>query len=168
MPLTRFLLAALALPCALAALAAPARAEAGWGFDRVDIVSEDPGTWLNYELPVAGTYPTRAALRFVTQIRPVWTTPIEGLTFGTSIQSQSLSYERPLPFLPQLHWNVTLQTRLLLPRGVNAGLAWRWKWFRIGAGVSASTAASWSAIDYRAWNVLPVLGIGVGRDVSGE
>ena len=40
--------------------------------DRVDLLSENPGTWIHYEALTFGTYSTRPILRFVTQVQPVW------------------------------------------------------------------------------------------------
>lgn len=146
-------------------LSLPAQA-AGFGFDRVDLVSEDTGLWLNHEVPSAGAYPTRAALRFVTQVKVVFDLPgLEGLQAGASLSSQSVSLERPLDlgFLPKgFYWHAGLQTRLLMPRGVFGGLAYRWKWFRVGAGVSALSGASWATPTWSSWTVVPTLGLGVG------
>lgn len=150
----------------LAALfALPAQAD-DFGFDRVDLISEDTGLWLNHELTSAGAYPTRAALRFVTQVKVVFRLPgLEGLRAGASLSSQSVSLERPieLGFVPDgFYWHAGLQTRLLMPRGVFGGVAYRWKRLRIGAGVSALSGASWATPTWASWTVVPTLGLGVG------
>ncbi len=132
------------------------------GFDRVDLISEDPGTWINYEVSTFGTYPTRPILRFVTQVKPVWTTPWEGITVGTSIESQSVVYEAPLLADQGISWSAGLQTKLLMPRGVTAGLAWRGGNFRVGLGVSAVSESTWARPGFRSWTILPTLGVGIG------
>lgn len=135
--------------------------------ERVDIVSEDPGTWVNYELPMAGVSPITAGVRFLEQVKVVWTTPVPGLAVGTSYASQSVVYERLLLPRQGISWDVGLQTKLLLPRGVFGGLAWRWWRLRLGLGVSLTSSASWAHLDWTHWMVVPTLGLGVGREVEG-
>jgi len=131
-------------------------------FDRVDLVSEDPGTWVNYDVPLAATYALPATVRFVEQIKPVVALPWQGWYAGASLASQSLAYERPL--LPQanLYWSAGLHTRLLLPRGIHGGLAWRQGMVRLAMGVSVTSESSWARPSWRQWFVLPTIGIGVG------
>ena len=132
-------------------------------FERVDLISEDPGTWIHYEAPTYGTYSMRPILRFVSQVKPVWSTPWEGVTVGTSLASQSVVYEAPLLPDAGLSWSAGVQTVLLMPRGVTAGVAWNWRFLRVGAGVSAVSAATWARPGGLAqWTVLPTLGLGVG------
>lgn len=128
--------------------------------DRVDLVSEDPGTWVNYDLPVVGANSTATVLRFVEQLKLVWRTPVERLFVGTSIASQSLVYEHPL-LEKSLFLSAGLQTKLLLPRGITAGLAWRAGYVRLGAGVSVLSSASWSNLNWTRWSVLPTVGVGI-------
>lgn len=139
-----------------AALAAPVE------FDRVDLISEDPGTFVNYELWGAPTYPTKAAIRFVTQVKPVVSIPrVPGLTVGVSLSSQSVVYERP--FGPEgLHWTAGIQTALLMPRGALGGLAYRTGRWRFGVSASALSGSTWARPSYGQWTVLPTVGIGVG------
>jgi hypothetical protein len=132
-------------------------------FDRVDLLSEDPGTWIHYDVPGGSNYPTRPAMRFLTQIKPVFELPVEGLYLGASLSSQSLVYERPLLSEWNLYWSAGVQTRLLLPRGVMAGVAWRFWRLRVGLGLSAVSEARWSNPSWRSWAVLPTLGLGIGR-----
>jgi hypothetical protein len=128
--------------------------------ERVDVISEDPGLWLSNEAPRLLVDPVTPAIRFVMQVKPVWSTPVRGLSFGVSIASQSLVYEYPLLESARLSLSVGLQTRLLLPRGALVGLAWRVGPVRIGAGLSVFSEASWANISYRTWTVLPTLGLG--------
>ena len=132
-------------------------------FDRVDLISEDPGSFVNYELAAAPTYPTKAAIRFVTQVKPVFEIPrVEGLTVGVSISSQSVVYERPL-LVDGLHWTAGVQTALLMPRGALGGVAYRAGRWRFGVSVSALSGSTWARPSYGQWTVLPTVGVGVGR-----
>ena len=132
-------------------------------FDRVDVLSEDPGLWLNHDLPLASVYWPRTGYRLLEQVKPVWRiAAVEGLHVGVSLRSQSLVYERSLGLGHGLFWTVGLQTSLLLPRGALAGLAWRRGRFRVGVGVSLLSAASWRRPDWTDGWLLPTLGLGVG------
>lgn len=133
------------------------------GFDRVDLISEDTGTFLHYEAPMAATRADITAVRFLEQVKPVFSTPVKNLFFGVSIASQSLVYEYPLLQQHGLFATAGLQTRLLLPRGALAGVAWRWKWLRVGVSLSALSQASWARPNWQQWDFLPSLGLGVGR-----
>lgn len=144
--------------------ASPARAIGfGFGFDRVDVVSEDPGHWLNYDLPTVSSYPLRPAFRFIEQIKLVLTTPADDLYVGMSLASQSAVLERGVPGVPGLHWTVGLQTRAFLPRGIFGGLAYRTGRLRFGLGISAASAAAWSNLSWASWALLPTIGVGIGR-----
>lgn len=136
-------------------------------FDRVDLISEDPGTWLNDDLPMVKVNGIATALRFVTQIKTVIQLPVENLYLGLSLQSQSLAYEAPLVKGGAFFWSVALQTRYLMPTGAFAGLAWRCSRIRLAAGVSAASSASWARPNWSHWSVVPTLGIGVGRAFEG-
>ena len=144
-------------------LSAMALAASPVKLDRVDLIAEDPGTFLNYELPAAGTYPTKAAVRFVTQVKPVLEMPsLPGWHLGLSIASQSLVYEKPLS-VPNLYFSGGIQSSLFLPRGVLAGVAYRPGRWRIGLSCSAVSGATWTRFGgYGQWTVLPALGVGVG------
>lgn len=132
------------------------------GLERVDVLSEDPGLWLHYEAGRLGVDPLTPTLRFLAQVKPVWSLPVKGLSVGTSLASQSLVYEHPLVESARLSLSVGVQTRLLLPRGVLVGLAWRAGPLRLGVSLSAFSEASWARVDYRYWTVLPTVGVGFG------
>jgi hypothetical protein len=140
-----------------AALAAPI------GFDRVDILAADPGTFLAWDLPDVAAEPRLAAVRFLLQVEPVWRMPIPGLYVGTSLASQSLVWETPLAERPRLIFSAGLQTRLLLPAGLTTQLAWRAGPVRVGLGANLLSAATWSHPSWSRWRVLPGLSVGVGR-----
>ena len=144
---------------------------AGFGFDRVDLLSEDPGTFLHYDAPMAGQNLQAFGMRFIEQVKVVARLPLPSLSAGgrwyagASVQSQSLSYEHPLLKDSGLYATGALQTRLLLPRGVTAGLAFRTGVLRVGVSVSAFSQASWARPNWQQWSVLPTLGVGLGAPV---
>jgi hypothetical protein len=156
------------LIAALTLAAATAQAQPGFGFDRVDIVSEDPGVWLHYDAPMLGMNAATSAVRLIEQLKPVWTLPVKGLYLGTSISSQSLVYEHAL--LPKHGLFVTggLQTRLLMPRGALAGVAWRFGRFRVGVSLSALSTSSWARPNWSTWSFLPTFGLGIGSAYQPE
>lgn len=128
-------------------------------FDRLDLLSEERGMWLNYEVAGLTTYPTRAAVRWINQVKGVWHGPWPRSYIGISIASQSLVWEHPLP-VSHLMLSTGLQSQMLLPNGITVGLAWRHKRLRIGFGISATSEATWSRIAYQYWSVLPTVGLG--------
>lgn len=134
-----------------------------WAWDRVDLLSEDPGYWFNYELPAATAYPTRALIRLVEQVKVVFDTPVTGLSVGASLQSQSIWYEQPLLRMPSVTVGGGLFSSLLLPRGVVVDAAWRRGPLRLAVGISADSQASWAHLDYSYWMVMPTFGVGIGR-----
>lgn len=158
MPLTFSLVAT-----GLALTAAPLR------LDRVDILSEDAGTFLHYDLPLARAYFPTTGVRFLEQVKVVFALPVTGLYAGASIASQGVSYEGMLWRTQEgrgLVWNASVHTRLLMPYGAHAGLAWRFGIMRVGAGASVSTEATWARPSWTQWRVLPVLAVGIGPNVA--
>lgn len=144
-----------------AALAGTPEAERpGFGYDRVDVLSEAPATFLNYDLPLFLTDPAVKTIRFLEQVTVHLRLPLRGLYAGVSIGTQSLSYE--LPVAGGLHATAALQTRLLFPSGANLGLAWRTGIFRLGVSVSLTTSGSWASPSTFAPAFLPALGFGIG------
>jgi hypothetical protein len=148
----------------LALAAAPVR------FDRVDVLSEDGGTFLNYDLPLSSVYySSQVGARFLEQVKAVITLPVTGLYAGASVASQSLAYEGMLWRTWDgrgLVWTTSLHTRLLLPYGAHVGVAWRFGYVRLGAGASVSTQATWTHREWNQWRVLPVLALGFGPNVA--
>ena len=135
---------------------------------RIDLLAEDPGTWLNDELPAVLAGPARPGLRLLEQVKFVWNTPVPRLTIGTSLASQSVAYDRPLFGLENLTVGLCLYTRLLLPRGVYADLAWHRGPLRLAVGLSALSNASWARPQWDWWRFLPVIGIGIDVGKSGK
>lgn len=138
-----------------------------FAFDRVDLIAEDTGTWINYELPVIGASTTTSAVRFVEQVKVSVSLPVEGLYAGASIQSQSVSYEWLLAPRWGLGLNAGLHTKLLLPRGLFLTGVWRVWRTRVAFGVSVTSATSWARPDWSSWVVLPTVGFGLGREYVG-
>lgn len=151
---------------ALVAAAVLAAEPASVRLERVDVLSEDPGLWLYQEAPRLKVDPLTPTVRFLTQVKLVWSTPVRGLDFGVSVGSQSLVYEYPLVPSANLSLSVGLQTRLLLPRGGTLGVAWRAGPVRLGLSLSVFSEATWSRVDYSQWTVLPTVGLGFGRFAS--
>ncbi len=132
-------------------------------FQRVDLLSEDYGTWINYETPGLLNYPTRGFVRWAGQVKVVLDLPRPNLSLGISMASQSLTYENVLHEPSGFLWHCGLQTQLLVPKALNLGLAWKWDRYRVGLGLSALSGASWSSLSWDSWTVLPTFGFGVGR-----
>ena len=144
----------------IGALSVPAIA--GVQLQRVEILSEDPGTWLHYELPMAASRPSTAAVRLIEQIQPVWQSPWTDIYIGTSLTVQTLQIERPLGD-ESLRWSAGIQTALLCPKGVVGALHWQRKRLHLSAGLSLSSMASWQHRSWNQWTLLPTAGIGISR-----
>ncbi len=138
----------------------PAERTWGFGFDRVDLLSEAPGTFLHYDLPMYGTGALDKTLRLLEQITVVWRLPVQGFHLNLSIGTQSLTYEHPL--VGGLFLTGGLQTRLLFPSGANLGVAYRAGIFRLGLSASMTTSGSWAAPGIFTPQFLPALGLGIG------
>jgi hypothetical protein len=149
----------LALVAALVLAAEPT----GVRWERVDVLSEDPGVWLHHDVWRLRVDRLTPVVRFVSQVKGVWSTPVRGLGFGVSLGSQSLVYEYPLLPRANLALSMGLQTRLLLPHGALVGVAWRAGPVRLGLSLSVFSEATWSRLNYQYWTALPTLGLGFGR-----
>ncbi len=158
MPLTLSLVAT-----SLALTAAPVR------LDRIDIISEDVGTFLHYDLALARAFSPMTGARFLEQVKVVLALPVKGLYAGASIASQGVSYEGALWRAQDgrgLFWVASVHTRLLMPYGAHAGVAWRFGVMRLGVGASVSTESTWARPSWTQWRVLPTLAVGVGPNVA--
>jgi hypothetical protein len=151
---------AAAVPAAPSAPSAAAREWPGFGFDRVDVISET-STWLAYDAVMFRSEIAKPALRFVEQVRVSFRLPWRGFYAGISIAEQDLTYEYSLDFAG-LYLTGGIQTRLLFPSGAHLGVAWRWKMLRVGVSLAAFTSGSWTAPGSFAVLPLPTLGIGIG------
>jgi hypothetical protein len=133
---------------------------AGFGLDRIDVLSEDPGTFLSSDVPKIGRSTTVAGIRFVEQVKPVFTTPVDGLLVGLSLATQSVYYEQPV--WRGLGLTGGVQTRLGLPRGVLMGGYLRTGPLRLGVGANVLSGATWTRPDFTVWRVMPGVGVGIG------
>lgn len=161
-----------ALPLSLLAtllLAAVPAGAAPVRLDRVDLLSEDVPTFLHYDVPMARAYPAATLFRGVSQVKAVLALPVDGLYAGLSLASQSVVLEGPLLRSAEgrgLFWSAGVHTRLLLPAGVQAGLAWRVGPMRLGLSLNVSSDARWARPAWTEWRVLPALGLGFGPNVA--
>ena len=155
---------AAAVPAAPSAPSAAAREWPGFGFDRVDVLSET-STWLAYDALLFRTEIAKPVLRYVEQVKVSLRLPWRGLYVGLSLGGQDLTYEYPVDLAGlRLYLTGGIQTRLLFPSGAHVGVAWRWKMLRIGASVAAFTSGSWTSPGSFAVLPLPTLGIGIGPE----
>ena len=131
--------------------------------ERVDLFSEDPGSFVFHDLPRIGATPRSTAIRWVEQVRFVATMPRHGLVFGASIAAQSVSYRFRLHPSAPVYASAGISTRLFLPRGLLLG-AETWAGpVRLGLGLLVHTDATWKRLDYTHWTAQPGIGIGIGR-----
>jgi hypothetical protein len=150
-------------------LDAPEPRPPSFALERIDLVAADPGTWVNYDLPMAGAAPGAAVLRFVEQVQVVLATPVEHVYLGVSIGSQSMVLEYGPDTLmahpPRALGGVSvyggIQAVTLLPRGAIFGVALSSESLRVSAGASLLSAATWRRPAYLQWNVLPTIGLGL-------
>ena len=159
-PLRPLRLAALALMLSFAPRAEAAKIRLAW----IDLISEDSGTWLNYDLPMLGATPGTTGMRFLYQVQPVIQTPFKNLYLGVSLQSQSIHYERDINVSlgkGELGLWGGLQTRLFMPEGLMTGLRWNTGRLRLAGGVSAVSPSTWRRPAYKVWSVMPTLGLSI-------
>ncbi|MEQ1502481.1 MAG: hypothetical protein ABMB14_09625 [Myxococcota bacterium] len=130
--------------------------------DRVDLLSELPGTWLHDEAPKLPFAPGVAAVRFATQITPV--VSIGAAEVGLSVAAQSVGVRAALD--PDHRWWLTTSvvTRAFLPLGGAVGVSVRPGPVRIGVSAVAIAGATWIRPTWTRWTVWPTIGIGIGRD----
>lgn len=130
------------------------------GLDRVDVLSEDPGSFLDEHVARFGASPTVTSIRFAEQLKVVVRLPWEGVLLGVSAATQSLYVEGRVAGPVGLTGG--LQTRLGLPRGGLVGVHLRQGPVRIGLSANVLSTATWARPDLSGWRVLPGLGIGFG------
>ncbi len=127
---------------------------------RVEIVADDPGTFLIHELPMIGARPGATLLHGLAQVQPVW--KAGPLTVGTSIAAITVQGELPLTTLAdgELAGLAGIQTRLGLPVGTLLGLSWTRDalWLDLAASIRAD--ASWARPEWSTWSALPTIGVG--------
>lgn len=147
------------------ALASPDR-DALAHLERIDLVSEDPGSWLVDEVPRVGVAPRATAMRWLEQVKVSGAIPRASLVIGASLASQSVAVRRPLTHRAPVYGQVGVTSALGLPRGVLAGAeVWRGP-VRLGLGLHLVSRATWDRPVWDSWRVLPGVGIGIGRSPS--
>lgn len=153
----------------LAVFSAGVISQAPIRFDRIDVLNEEAPSFLHYDVTTTGVYPAGTALRFIEQLKVVVTLPVDGLYLGASLRSQSLTYEGAILRTGDgrgLFWSAGLSTRLLMPYGAQAGIAWRFGVMRLGIGVQAASGATWARPAWSEWQVLPTIGLGFGPNLA--
>ena len=103
------------------------------------------------------------AVRFLEQVQPVWRTPWPQLMLGTSLSSQSLTWEQPFTAGSSWGWRGGIQTQTLLPRGLILAGWWRGQHLEVAGGLSLLSGASWRQPDWRHWQAIPTLGLSLVR-----
>lgn len=143
------------IPWLVTASAAPVR------LDRVDLLSETPGTWLATELPRAAAAPGTVAARWVAQVSPV-------VTWGrcelsASLAAQSLGVSLPLDPVRPVSFDAAAVARAGLPIGARVGFGVGIGRVRFGLSAVTLSDATWVRPSWTEWTVFPAVGIGVGR-----
>lgn len=129
------------------------------GLDRVEVVSDTPGTFVLDELPMLRARPGVTGLRALAQIEPVVKFPY-GLTVGASLGNISVGVESPTES-HGLGGLVAVPTRLGLPTGVVVAGCWRSGPVWLDVGLAAQSGATWAAPEWQDLRVRPVLGLGL-------
>lgn len=147
----------------LTALTGPALAAPFVRTERIDVLSEDPGTFVFDDLPRAAYTPRSTVLRWLEQVRFVATVPRYSLVLGASVASQSISYRFQVHPKAPVYGSAGIVTKLFLPRGLQLG-AETWAGpVRLGVGLQVHSDATWARPDYTRWHAQPGIGIGIGR-----
>lgn len=128
--------------------------------ERVDALAAGPEGWLWDEAPLAAVRPATAALRLGEQVSVGWRLPVAGLSLGTGLRTQELRYARDFGASPA-GWVVGLPTRLLMPRGLRAGLRLRLGAVHLEAGAVLDTGSTWARPAPGPVRASPTLGVGI-------
>ncbi len=128
--------------------------------DRIEVLANEDGSFVVDQLPTLSTRPGTTAVRFLAQVQPVLALD-NPVRIGLSWSHQVVGYELQLSsnevdritLEPQLH------TRLGLPTGASAELAWDRAPVRVGLGASLSSTATWALPRWTDWRVLPTLSL---------
>jgi len=132
-------------------------------FDRIDLISEDPGRWLLDEAPRMTALPGATGVRWARQIKLSVAIPRASLVLGASLTSQSVSIRRPLTRRAPIYAHGGPTLALGLPRGALVGVeAWRGP-VRFGLGLNVLSSATWARPVYDSWAVVPGIGVGIGQ-----
>jgi hypothetical protein len=136
--------------------------------DRVDLLSEAPGTFLRDEAPRLGALPGPVAVQWLSQVSVVASAGPVDVSASFDAQTVSLVRRASIPVGSRgevpLSGEVGVVARGLLPVGVRMGIGWRPNALRFGVSVVALTDATWRSPAWRHLTLVPSLGVGVGRD----
>ena len=132
-------------------------------FDRIDLLSEDPGRWLLDEAPRTAALPGPTGVRWARQVKLSVSIPRASLVLGASLSSQSVSVRRPLTRRAPIYAHGGVTLALGLPRGALVGVeAWRGP-VRFGLGLNVLSSATWARPVYDSWGLVPGIGVGIGK-----
>jgi len=133
-------------------------ASSGLQLDRVEVIADDPGTYLTDEVPLLAARPGGTLLRGVAQVQPVlgWG---EHFTLGLSLSSITPGLEVSTG-TDGLGLLVAMPTRLGLPSGALIAATWRRGPLWADIGMRAASGATWHAPQYSDLRVAPTVGIG--------
>lgn len=137
-----------------------ATVSAGVHLDRVELLADDPGTFVYDELPLLAARPGGTALRAAAQVQPVLGFG-SGLTLGVSMAALTPGYE--LEASGNSHgfgFLAAVPTRLGLPSGLVLAGTFRHGPLWVDLGVRATSGATWRTPRYGDLRVGPTLGVG--------
>ena len=124
--------------------------------ERIELVAEEPGTWLLDDLPTVTTRPASVTLRWLEQVQPVLRLGESPLRIGVSWTMQGIFYAHDLGGL-ELEGGV--QTSLGLPVGAGVTARRALGSWELGAGLGARCGASWADPRFTSWRVVPAVGV---------
>ena len=127
--------------------------------DRVELLADDPGTFVSDELPLLAARPGTAGLHFVAQVQPVVRFD-SGLTVGASLSAWTVGWETR-PDARGLGGLVAVPTRLGMPAGLVVAGSWSRGLLWVDVGLRAASGASWVDPSWRDVRVGPTVGLGV-------
>lgn len=126
--------------------------------DRVELLSDDPGTFAFDELPMLAARPGATGLRFIAQVQPVLRFD-SGVTVGASVSSLTVGWETR-PDEKGLGGLVAVPTRLGLPAGLVLAGSWRWGPVWVDVGMRATSGATWVRPGWSDTRIGPTIGLG--------
>jgi hypothetical protein len=155
---------------AWALVAAPVRADepvegtqgTRFGFERLDLIDDGGGGWVNYDLPMVAARPEVTAWKWARQLQLVLRTPVPGFNVGFGVGSVSFQYD--VRVTRAVSAFAGLNTAWLMPRSLTLGWALHLGPIRVALGVVFASTSRWSDIHWTVWSVLPVIGLGIGRE----
>lgn len=133
-------------------------AGAGAHLDRIEVVSDDPGTFLSDELPMMRARPGATGLRALAQVQPVIGVG-RFVTVGVSLTALTPAVELSDD---QTGFGAILAvpTRLGLPTGALIAGSWRQGPLWLDVGLRAHNGASWLVPSGGDLRVGPTIGLG--------